>query len=128
MITTMNKMKILLSIKPEYANKILDWEKLFELRKSIPKNKFDTVVIYSSAPQKRIIWEFDVEEVIYENIDKLWNIVKDYACVDEEFFNEYYKWREKWYAIKVKKTRRYKDTLPITVYTKHPPQWFMYIN
>ena len=125
---TMNKMKVLLSIKPVYANKILNWEKLFELRKSIPKNKFDTVVIYSSSPEKKIIWEFEVGEVIYEDIGKLWNIVKDYACVDKKFFDEYYKWREKWYAIKIKKATRYKDTLPITTYTKYPPQWFIYIS
>ncbi len=121
-------MKVLLSIKPIYANKILNWEKLFELRKSIPKNKFDTVVIYSSSPEKKIIWEFEVGEIIYENLDKLWNIVKDYSCIDKKFFDEYYKWKDKWYAIKVKKTKKYKEPLPITRYTKYPPQWFIYID
>ena len=124
----MNKMKVLLPIKPIYANKILDWEKLFELRKSIPKDKIDTVVIYSSSPEKKIIWEFKVDWIIYEEIDKLWDIVKDKACVDKRFYDKYFKWRIKWYAIKVSNPIRYKKTLPITVYTKTPPQGFMYIG
>ena len=121
-------MKVLLSIKPVYANKILNWEKLFELRKSIPKEKFDTIIIYSSSPEKKIIWEFKVAEIIHEDIDNLWNIVKDKACVDKKFFDEYYKWKNKWYAIKVSNPIRYKESLPITIYTKFPPQSFMYIG
>jgi predicted transcriptional regulator len=121
-------MKVLLSIKPQYANKILNWEKLFELRKSIPKDRFDTVVVYSSSPEKRIIWEFSVDKIIHERIDTLRNIVKDKACVDKRFFDEYYKWRDKWYAIKIKEVKRYEKSLPITVYSKYPPQGFMYIG
>ena len=120
-------MKILLSIKPIYANKILNWEKLFELRKSIPKEKFDTVIIYSSSPEKRIIWEFKVEWIICENLDKLWNITKWWSCVDKKFFDEYYKWKDKWYAIKVSNPLRYRESFFITKYANFPPQSFMYI-
>lgn len=120
-------MKVLLSIKPVYANKILNWEKLFELRKSIPKEKFDTVIIYSSSPEKKIIWEFKVADIIHEYIDELWSIVKNKACVDKKFFDEYFKWKNKWYAIKVKDPIKYEKFLPITKYTKFPPQSFMYI-
>lgn len=121
-------MKILLSIKPIYANKILDWEKFFELRKSIPKEEFDTVIIYSSFPEKKIIWEFKVDKIIYKSLDELWDITKEWSCVDKKFFDEYYKWKERWYAIKVKEIKRYKESLPITTYTKFPPQSFMYIE
>ena len=121
-------MKILLSIKPIYANKILNWEKKFELRKFIPKEKFDTIIIYSSSPEKRIIWEFEVEEIIYEDINKLRDVTKESSCVDKKFFYEYYKWKNKGYAIKVKESKRYKESLPITKYAKFPPQSFMYVK
>ena len=124
----MSKMKVLLSIKPNYANKILDWEKLFELRKFIPSKKFNTVVIYSSSPEKKIIWEFKVDWIIHEDLDKLWNIVKDKSCVNKKFYDEYFKWRTKWYAIKIKDPIRYKELLPITKYCKRPPLSFMYIE
>ncbi|MBI6731014.1 ASCH domain-containing protein, partial [Pseudomonas amygdali] len=42
-------MKVLLSIKPEYAEKILQGEKRFEFRKSVFKNPdVRTVVIYAT--------------------------------------------------------------------------------
>ena len=122
------KMKVLLSIKPIYANKILNWEKVFELRKFIPKKEFDTVVVYSSSPEKKIIWEFKVDWIIQENLDKLWDITKEWSCVDKKFFDEYFKWKDKWYAIKVKNPIKYKEDLPITIYAKTPPQSFMYIK
>ena len=39
---------IILSIKPQFVDKILKWEKKFELRKSIPNKNFDNVIIYKS--------------------------------------------------------------------------------
>lgn len=44
--------KILLSIKPEYVEKIIKGEKLFEFRRTVPKRKVDVVVIYSTFPEK----------------------------------------------------------------------------
>ena len=49
-------MKVLLSIKPEFADKIFNGTKKYEFRKSIFKNKdVDTVVVYASSPCKYII-------------------------------------------------------------------------
>ena len=44
---------ILLPIKPEYANKIVDQTKLYEYRKSICKRNIDKIVIYSTSPVKK---------------------------------------------------------------------------
>ena len=121
-------MKVLLSIKPIYANKILNGEKFFELRKSIPKKEFDVIIIYSSFPEKKIIWEFKVDKIICKNLDELWDITKEWSCVDRNFFDEYFKWKTKWYAIRVSNPIRYKETFPITKYCKTAPQSFMYLN
>ena len=43
-------MKVLLSIKPEFANKIFEGTKRFEFRKSIFKKEVKTVVVYASSP------------------------------------------------------------------------------
>lgn len=44
-------MKILLSIKPEFADKIFEGTKQFEFRKSIFKDKtVRKVVVYASSP------------------------------------------------------------------------------
>ena len=51
---------ILLSIKPEYANKIFDGQKHYEYRKRIPKKEVSKIVVYSSAPEQAVIGEFEV--------------------------------------------------------------------
>lgn len=55
--------EFLLSIKPEFANKIFDGTKKFEFRKSIFKNKdVTTVVVYVSSTIEKIIGEFEIEK------------------------------------------------------------------
>lgn len=50
--------KILLSIKPEYAHKILEGTKKYEFRKHLPKKKIEKIIIYSTAPDGSVIGEF----------------------------------------------------------------------
>ena len=120
-------MKIIISIKPIYAEKILNWEKLYELRKIFSNKKIDKAIIYESAPVSRVVWEFEIEEVLCEPIDVLWNKTKGYSCVDEKFFDEYYKWKDKWYAIKVKNPIRYKEIKKISDYwMNYPPQSYAF--
>ena len=48
-------MKVLLSIKPEFVEKIFAGTKKYEFRKSLfKKNGVKDVVIYASAPIKRV--------------------------------------------------------------------------
>ena len=52
-------MKVLLSIKPEYASKILDGTKRYEYRRAIFKRtEVTTVVVYASDPVRKVIGEF----------------------------------------------------------------------
>ncbi|WP_369009144.1 ASCH domain-containing protein, partial [Escherichia coli] len=49
-------MKVLLSIKPEFAEKILNGTKRFEFRKGIFKNpQISTVVIYATMPLGKVV-------------------------------------------------------------------------
>lgn len=51
---------ILLSIKPEYANRIFDGSKKYEFRKHLPQKKIDKIVVYSTDPVQRVIGEVEV--------------------------------------------------------------------
>ena len=67
-------MKILLSIKPEFANKIFNGSKKFEFRRLVFKNKsVNTVVVYASAPVSKVIGEFDIEQVLKLELSELWD-------------------------------------------------------
>ena len=67
-------MKILLSIKPEFANKIFEGTKKFEYRRSIFKNqKVTKVVVYASSPVQKIIGEFEIDYILTGPVQSLWN-------------------------------------------------------
>lgn len=101
-------MKVLLSIKPEYAFKIFDGTKLYEFRKVIFKNKeVKTVIVYASSPVKKVIGEFDIEKVLVDNPENIWDKTKTNSGITKEFFDSYFAKKKYAFAIKVKKTKRY---------------------
>lgn len=124
-------MKVLLSIKPEYVKKIFSGEKRYEYRKSIYKNHaVDTIVVYCTMPMGKIVGEFKVEKIIQDNPINIWNTTKAYSGVEKSFFKQYFKGRDKGFAIKINSTKLY-DT-PIDPKEKldnfTAPQSFRYID
>ncbi len=122
-------MKILLSIKPEFAERILDGEKKFEFRKNIFRNKdVDTVVIYATMPVGKVIGEFKIGEIISLKPRDLWKSTRKYAGISRDFFDEYFAERDIGFAIGVENPKRYEnpislnDLLPGAI----PPQSFRY--
>ena len=76
-------MRVLLSIKPEFAKLIFDGTKKFEFRKTIFKNKnIKTIVVYASSPLQKVIGEFEIEDTINEDLDLLWEKTKEHAGID----------------------------------------------
>lgn len=88
----MNKSNILISIRPEYANKIFEGTKTVELRRIRPKHikKGSLVLIYVSSPVQSLSGAFMIDEVIEQPINELWKRVHSQAGVTLEEFNSYY--------------------------------------
>ncbi len=122
-------MKVLLSIKPEYAYKIFDGTKKFEFRKVIFKNpKIKTVVVYASSPVQQVIGEFEIEDILSYNPQEIWRKTKRYSGITEDFFYQYFADREIAHAIKIKSTKRYKRPLSIREdFNVVPPQSYVYL-
>ena len=74
-------MNILLSIKPEFVNKILSHEKLYEFRKSIFKQKVERIYIYSTYPVKKIVGYFEVTDIICGSPEELWELFSDVFAI-----------------------------------------------
>jgi predicted transcriptional regulator len=69
---------LLISIKPEYANKIFEGSKTVELRRVRPRlREDDIVIVYASCPEKALVGWFEVEDIIEEHPNKLWNKVEN---------------------------------------------------
>lgn len=123
-------MKVILSIKPQFAKRIFEGSKKFEFRRSIFKNPdVNEVIVYASAPISKIIGEFKVDGVINSEVDDLWTKTKKYSGISEEYFKEYFEGKDKGYAIKIDKPKRYKhDKCIIETFGIRAPQSFAYIK
>jgi len=123
-------MEVLLSIKPEFAHKIFDGTKRFEYRRVIFKNpKIKKIVVYASAPISKVIGEFDIEEVLSDEPKSLWNDTKNYSGISKSYFEKYFQGKDVGFAIKVKRTKKYRK--PKCIYETYgikPPQSFTYIK
>lgn len=122
-------MKVLLSIKPEYAFKIFDGSKKYEFRKAIFKRPdIKTVVVYASSPVQRVIGEFEIETILSSSPERIWEKTKEYSGITKDFFFEYFSNKEQAHAIKIKETRRYKEPLELKKNFKvSPPQSYTYL-
>ncbi len=124
-------MDVLLSIKPRFANAIFSGEKRFEFRRTIFKDKnVRKAYVYASKPIGLVIGEFEIEEVITENPDSLWNITKNASGISKRYFDEYFEGKQTAYAIKVSAVQEYAK--PVTLMElfniNRPPQSFMYVG
>jgi predicted transcriptional regulator len=123
-------MKVVLSIKPQFANKIFDGTKKFEFRKAIFKNQNVTsVLVYASSPVQKVIGEFEIGEIFKFDLKTLWDKTKEHSGITEDYFYEYFENREQGFAIQIKNQVRF--TKPKCLrkdYNLTPPQSFSYWN
>ena len=77
-------MKILMSIKPKYANKIFTGEKLYELRRKIFQKKVSSIVVYSSSPIMMVIGEIEIEDIIVGTPVSIFQQYEDKICISRD--------------------------------------------
>ena len=125
-------MKVLLSIKPEFVNEIMSGRKKFEYRKKVFKRKdITTIVVYATKPLGKVVGEFEVDEIIEDTLDILWQETKRYSDITKKFFDEYFKDRDSGFAIKIKSFTAYDKPIELSEYDpnlKVAPQSFCYVE
>lgn len=124
-------MKILLSIKPQYVEKIISGEKRYEFRKKEFKRKdIDTIVVYSSGNVKKLVGEIKFKRILSDIPYLIWRKTHAQSGMTEESFMRYYMNKEKAYAIVIDTFLPYKE--PVEIEAKYPgvkaPQSYRYID
>lgn len=95
-------MKVLLSIKPEYVEKIFNGEKKYEYRKAIfTKRDIESIVIYATKPIGRIVGEFKIAQILQGCPATIWGQTSEHAGVKQSFYDEYFKNRKQAFAIQI---------------------------
>lgn len=121
---------ILMSIKPQYVEKILSGNKKYEYRKNRAKrNGIDKIIIYSTAPVMKVVAEVDIEEIIESTPDILWKKTKLESGITEEFFYKYYKNKTTAVAYKLGNIKIYDKPKSLNdIGVKYVPQSFIYLK
>ncbi len=96
---------VIISIKPEYALKIISGEKTIELRRRFPVEQIEggIALIYASSPIKEIIGYAVIEKVRKLPIDTLWRKCNKKACVTKDFFYSYFDGKDSGFALNLTK-------------------------
>ena len=123
-------MKVLLSVKPEFVEKIFAGTKKYEFRKSLFKRSgVKYVVIYASAPIKRVVGEFEIDDILSDGVDVVWDKTKKHSGITKEFYKSYFQNRKIANAIKIGHIRKYEKARQLSDYNiQQAPQSFCYID
>lgn len=121
--------QMLLSINPEYVERIIQGVKLYEYRKFRCRDDVDKIIIYATAPTKMVIGEAEIEDIIEDNITQVWRQTKDYSGVSYNFFRQYYKGKKKAVAYRLKNLVVYDKPRTLTdIGVSCAPQSYRYIT
>lgn len=124
-------MKILLSIKPQYVEKIISGEKRYEFRKREFKRKdIDTIVVYSSGNVKKLVGEIHFKRILSDTPFQIWQKTHEQSGMSEESFMRYFMNKAKAYAIAIESFHPYNE--PMDIESKYPgvkaPQSYRYVD
>ena len=120
---------ILLSVKPEYADRIFRGIKLYEYRKCLPQKQINKIIIYATFPTMKIIGEVNVIGILSGSRTAIWEKTKKNAGISRVKYREYFKGCKIAYAHQLENAITY--DVPKTLEDlgiAFPPQSFIYIG
>ncbi len=122
-------MRVLLSIRPQYAKRILDGQKRYEFRRMIFREaRVTSVVMYVTLPVGLIVGEFEIQDILYCPVDELWELTSEHAGISKNAFYGYFSGKCEGYAIQIGQVYQYPEPLPLSAApVKRAPQSFAYI-
>lgn len=125
---------LLLSIRPEYVDRILAGEKLVELRRRRPRcTAGDCIAIYCSAPRMELVAVVGVNEVRVKSPESLWREVRTFSGVSRSTYRDYFEGADRAVGIMISGVQRLREPIPLNELRTewpgfHPPQGFRYLT
>ena len=122
------------SIRPHFAEAILEGWKRYELRRVAPRVPPGSIaVVYATAPVKAIIGAFELLEIVSRPVETLWQIVGRQSALDRSAYDCYFAGKDRAVAITIGETwraarNRSLDELRSRWPAFHPPQSYRYLS
>lgn len=121
-------MIVLLSIHPQHAHDIIEGRKLFEFRR-VPPRAVSRLVLYATAPVRRIIGHAKVKAVLADSPEGLWPRCEHGAAISREQFFRYFAGRERAFAIQVETATPLRHPVETSLLGRFcVPQSFRYLD
>lgn len=124
-------MKLLLSIKPQFADRIFDGTKTFEFRKAIHRRtEITTAVVYVTRPVGMIVGEFEIQGIESAHPESLWEKTAHGAGIERAFYDSYFADRRIGYALRIGRVKQFDAPVhPASLFADFtPPQSYMYVS
>ena len=120
---------IILSIHPNHVDKILSREKRYEYRKRIPQD-INYLIVYATAPTKKVVALIEVDMVMKDTPQNIWDVTQNESGVSYEFFMNYFNEVSIAYAIKIRNIYKLPNPIDITDIdgVKSAPQAYQYVD
>lgn len=119
---------ILLSINPEYVEKIFAGTKKYEFRKRLASRAIDKILIYSTAPIMKVVGEVQIVETISSSPTALWERTKKFAGISRDKYRKYFKGCKVAYAYQLGQVIKYDPPKELQDFNiSSPPQSFIYL-
>jgi predicted transcriptional regulator len=95
-----------MSINPEHVSNILAGTKKYEFRKIKCKRKIESIIIYSTAPEMKVVAEVEVTDLIQGTPNDVWKKTSKNAGIKKRFFDSYFHNRETAFAYCLGKVKK----------------------
>lgn len=124
---------LLLSIHPEFVEKIFQGEKRVELRRRRPRSSpGDWIAVYSTMPQKKLVGVVQIAEIRVSSPDSLWQSVRQIAGVNHSSYSSYFDGANLAIGILLANPILFSTPIPLKRLRQewpdfHPPQGFRYL-
>src|SRR5689334_2187195 len=86
--------KVLLSIRPRFAEQIFAGLKRYEFRRVVFRSTcVSKILVYASHPVRRVIGEFEVAGILALEARELWKKTGRHSGIQKQYFEDYFKGR-----------------------------------
>jgi predicted transcriptional regulator len=126
--------RILLSLKPRYADAILDGSKTIELRRTRPRIEIPTdALIYASSPRCAVVGTCRIVEVVEFTPLGMWRLHGRESAIDYAAYKAYFTECATAYGLVVSSPGRLENEIGLSAIREiwrgfQPPQSFRYLS
>ncbi|MBQ6628292.1 MAG: hypothetical protein IJH65_05680 [Methanobrevibacter sp.] len=119
-------MNLIISIKPQFVQKIISGEKKYEFRRRIYKQEVDKIYIYQTLPDAKIVAYFTPGKIVKDTPQNLWKNFKEVSGTTEEHLLNYLHDKDEAYAIEITNLKIFEE--PFIPKGILAPQSYKYID